>query len=79
MPNVPEREFLVHACQLDWHHARKVRETSFEAAAVAYLEHHHPYAPDEEGGMRVVVRDVSTGHEHSFRIDVETGDTAPLN
>ena len=48
-------------------------ETSFEAAAVAYIEH-HPYAADEDHEIRVVVREVSSGHEHCFKIDLETGE-----
>jgi hypothetical protein len=75
MANPATREFRVHACHIDSHHARLVKETSFEAAAVAYVEH-HPYAADEGHEIRVVVREVSSGHEHCFKIDLETGDTA---
>jgi hypothetical protein len=52
-----------------------VTETSFESAAVAYIEH-HPYAADEAHEIRVVVREVSSGHELCFKIDLETGETA---
>jgi hypothetical protein len=51
-----------------------VTATCFEAAAVAYIEH-HPYAADEDHEIRVVVREVSSGHEYCFIIDLETGDT----
>jgi hypothetical protein len=74
MPNAPAREFRVHACHIDSHYARHVMETSFEAAAVAYVEH-HPYAADEDHEIRVLVREVSSGHEHCFKIDLETGET----
>ena len=75
MPSVEEREFCVRACHIDSHHARLVKETSFEAAAVAYVEN-HPYAADEDHQIQVVVREVSSGHEHCFKVDLETGETA---
>ena len=76
MPNAAAaRDFQVRACHIDSHHARLVNETSFEAAAVAYVEH-HPYGPDEGHEIRVVVREVSSGHEQCFKIDLETGETA---
>ena len=75
MPDAATREFRVHACHIDSHHARHVTETSFEAAAVAYVEH-HPYAADEDHEISVVVREVASGHEHCFKIDLETGETA---
>jgi len=75
MPNAPAREFRVRACHIDTHHARLVKETSFEAAAVAYVEN-HPYAPDEDHEIRVVVQEVSSGHEHCFKVDLETSETA---
>jgi hypothetical protein len=74
MPNAPTREFRVHACHVDSHRAQLVNETSFEAAAVAYIEN-HPYDPDEDHEIRVLVREMSSGHEHCFRIDLETGET----
>ena len=76
MPTVPVREFRVHACHIDSHHARLVQETSFEAAAVAYVEN-HPYAPDDEHNISVIVREVTSGREHCFKIDLETRETAP--
>ena len=74
MPKAPPREFRVHASHIDRHHAQHVTEASFEAAAVAYLEHHH-FAPTEDHELRVVVHDIGSGHEHSFRIDLATGET----
>ena len=38
MPAAAIREFRVHARHIDRHHGHVVKETSFEAAAVAYLE-----------------------------------------
>jgi hypothetical protein len=68
--------FLVHARHLDAHHARTIKESSFEAAAVAYVEHLHELPGDAEP-ISVIVRDVENGHEHCFRIDLESGETAP--
>ena len=68
------RRFSVHARHVDAHHARILEETSFEAAAVAYAEEFGlPFADEYE--MSVVVRDVDNGHQHAFRIDLDTGDT----
>ena len=75
-PLTPEtRSFSVHAGHLDRHHARVVREPSFEAAAVAYAEDLHAVGADE--ALRIVVRDLENGHEHCFHIDLTTGETAP--
>jgi hypothetical protein len=72
------RQFSVHARHVDSHHARVLEETSFEAAAVAYVEDFHPPLT-EEHEISVVVREVGTGHEHCFRIDLESGETAPCD
>jgi hypothetical protein len=74
--SAPLRRFSVHARQVDRHHARIVEENSFEAAAVAYVEDFHP--PVEAGNeLSVIVRDLEDGHEHCFRIDLDTGETEP--
>ncbi len=70
------RQFSVRARHVDRHQARLLEERSFEAAAVAYVEDFHPSLTDEQA-ISVVVREVETGHEHCFRIDLETGDAAP--
>jgi hypothetical protein len=72
---MPDREFSVRARHVESHHARTVSERSFEAAAVAYVEDFHPAADD--GEISVIVRDVAKGHEHCFRIDLESGEAAP--
>ena len=72
------RRFRVHARHVDRHHARVVEETSFEAAAVAYLEDFDLPAPiGEDHEIRVIVHDVRTGHEHCFKVDLDSGDTSP--
>ena len=67
--------YSVHARHVDAHHARIVEERSFEAAAVAYVEDLHPVGDEPE--ISVIVREVDSGHEHCFRIDLESGETAP--
>ena len=69
------RQFRVHARHIDIHHARTLSEPSFEAAAVAYVEDFHPVGDEAE--ISVIVRDIASGHEHCFRIDLETGEAAP--
>ena len=68
------RTFRVHARHTDVHHARTLQEPSFEAAAVAYIEHLHD-VPAEGGDISVVVRELETGHEHSFRVNLDSGET----
>ena len=72
----PHRRFSVHARHVDRHHARVVEERSFEAAAVAYMED-FPLAAADEHEISLIVRDIGSGHEHCFRIDLDTGDAAP--
>ena len=70
------RQFSVHARHVDRQHSRLVDEGSFEAAAVAYVEDFHP--PVDDGSeISVIVREVTTGHQHCFRIDLESGETSP--
>ena len=72
------RRFSVHARHVDRHYARVVEESSFEAAAVAYIEHFSPVfsvEDDADQAISVVVRDLGSGHEHCFTIDLESGET----
>ena len=69
------RRFSVHARHIDAHHARVLEETSFEAAAVAYAEEFGLPLGDEHE-MSILVRDLDNGHQHSFRINLDTGDTS---
>jgi hypothetical protein len=68
------RPFRVHARHVDSHHARVLDEASFEAAAVAFVEDFHPPLT-EEHEISVIVRDLGSGHEHCFRIDLDTGES----
>ena len=71
-----KRQFSVHARHVDSHHARLLDEASFEAAAVAYVEDFHPPVGDDNE-VSVIVREIGTGREHCFRVDLESGGTAP--
>ncbi len=75
-PLTETRSFSVRARHVDAHHARTLEEPSFEAAAVAYVEDLHDYQGDADA-VSVIVRDLDTGHEHCFRIDLESGETSP--
>ena len=68
------RRFSVHARHVEAHHARVLEERSFEAAAVAYVEELHAIGDEHE--ISVIVRELDSGHEHCFRIDLESGETA---
>lgn len=68
------RHFSVHARHVDAHHARTLEERSFEAAAVAYVEDLHELGDAHE--ISVIVREVDSGHERCFRIDLDSGETS---
>ncbi len=74
-PTAETRSFRVNARHLDGHHARTVHEATFEAAAVAYAEDLHGAAGDSDE-VSLIVRDLETGHEHCFRVDLASGETA---
>ncbi len=68
------RRYSVHARHVHTHHARTLEELSFEAAAVAYVEDLHDLGDEHE--VSVIVREIDSGHEHCFRIDLDTGETS---
>ena len=70
------RTFRAHARNEGGDHAHGVDAESFEAAAVAFMEIWHPMV-DAEGQAAIVVRDTESGVEHCFRVDFESGETAP--
>jgi hypothetical protein len=71
------RRFSVHARHVDSHHARIIQETTFEAAAIAYVENYNLPMGTGLHELSVVVRELVTGHEHCFKIDLDSGETAP--
>ena len=72
----PEQSYVVHLRPEGGR--RVVSGTSFEDAALAYLEACHP-PPDAEGDVAVIVRDQASGCEQCFRIDVATGRSEPCD
>jgi len=70
------RAFSVRARHEHAHHPHLFTETSFEAAALAYVED-HPVAGGEGGEVSIVVTEMASGLQHCFRIDLETGESAP--
>jgi Family of unknown function (DUF5961) len=70
------RTFRVHARHVDAHHARTLKAPTFEAAAVAYVEDLHELPGDSEE-INVIVREVESGHEHSFKVYLESGKISP--
>lgn len=73
-----DRRFRVHLRRQAGEHARVIAGTSFEAAAVAFIEDHAP-APDSGSEIALHVLDLETGLEHCFRVDLETGGAAPCD
>ena len=75
MPKASDaRRFSVHARHIEAHHARVLEERSFEAAAVAYVEDFHAIGAEPE--ISVIVRELDSGQEHCFRVDLESGAAA---
>jgi hypothetical protein len=70
------RRFRVRTLHADDHHGYVVSETSFEAAAIAYLER-HPAVAGPKSDVGILVCELDSGHEHCFRVDLETGETVP--
>ena len=68
------RRFSVHARHVDAHNARVVNEATHAAAAVAYVETLGVLG-GEEPEVSIIVHDLDSGHEHCFRVDLETGET----
>ena len=55
---------------------RIFEEPGAEAAAAAFLE---DWGLSDDGGHEttVIVRELQTGREHCFRVDLESGETQP--
>ena len=70
--------YRVHPWDLDGSAVRVVEETSFEAAAVAYAEDFGSITSAQRD-LRILVRDLDSGHEHCFLVDLDTGETGPCN
>jgi hypothetical protein len=68
--------YRVHARSDDHRHGHSVEATSFEDAAVAFVElWHPPVGADNE--VSIIVQEAGSGVEHCFRIDLDSGEAAP--
>jgi len=72
-----QRRFSVHGVEEAPSRARLVEGANFEDAALHYLENQHVEAVDAE--ISLMVEDCVTGERQCFRIDLETGETAPCD
>lgn len=75
---MPARRFSVHVGGDVRRRARMVEGLSFEDAALQFVEDVHP-AADADGDAAVIVEDCETGEQQCFRIDLETGESAPCD
>lgn len=68
-----QRPFTVHPCEPVRDRSQPVEGVSFEDAALAFVEHHHPQA-NAEGEVSLIVEDCETGERQCFVVDVWSGD-----
>jgi hypothetical protein len=73
-----QRRFTVHGSEHAPSHGHPVEGVSFEDAALHYIEDCHPEA-DVDHEVELFVEDCETGERQCFRIDLETGETAPCD
>ena len=73
-----QRRFCVQGVAATAQRARLVEGVSFEDAALHFVEDHSP-APDDGDEVSLYVEDVETGERLCFRIDLESGETAPCD
>ena len=73
-----QRRFSVHGVDEAPSRGHMVEGVSFEDAALHYVEDCHP-AADAEDEVALFVEDCETGERQCFRIDLETGETAPCD
>jgi Family of unknown function (DUF5961) len=64
------RSYRVHLRDIEGSAVRILQEASFEAAAVAYAEDFE-HAGHDGQALKIVVRDLETGHEHCFLVDLD--------
>jgi hypothetical protein len=77
-PETLQRRFSVHGLAEAPNHGHIIEGRSFEDAALHYLEQQHP-AADADDEVSLYVEDCETGERQCFRIDLETGETAPCD
>ncbi len=70
-----QRRFSVHGADEAPSRAHMIEGVSFEDAALHFVEDRHPQGDGDE--VSLLVEDCETGERQCFRIDLETGETAP--
>lgn len=73
-----QRRFSVHGVADAPGRSQMIEGLSFEDAALHFIEDHHPQA-DADDEISLFVEDCETGERQCFRIDLQTGDTAPCD
>lgn len=71
-----DRAFSVHGLDAAPSRSQRVDAASFEDAALSFVETHHL---DHDAEVSLMVEDCETGERQCFRIDLETGETAPCD
>lgn len=79
MPTTPasQRPFSVHGLDDTPSRSARVSAQTFEGAALAFAEAHHPQHDGDD--VSLMVEDCETGERQCFRIDLATGETAPCD
>jgi hypothetical protein len=75
-PATADRAFSVHGVDDAPSRGQRVAAPNFEEAALSFLETHHP---PEFAEVSLMVEDCETGERQCFRIDLESGATAPCD
>jgi len=73
-----QRRFSVHGVAEAPERSHLLEGLSFEDAALHFIEDHHP-AADADDEVSLLVEDCATGERQCFRVDLETGETAPCD
>lgn len=73
-----QRRFSVHSVDEAPSRGHLVEGVSFEDAALHFFEDCHPAATADDA-VQLLVEDCETGERQCFRIDLETGETAPCD
>ena len=71
-----KRAFSVHGVDEAPSRGQRVEAASFEAAALVFVEAHHLEALPE---VSLMVEDRETGRRQCFRVDLQSGETAPCD
>lgn len=73
-----QRRFAVHGVEEAPGRAHLVDGTSFEDAALQFVEDVHPAATADDE-VSLIVEDCDTGERQCFRVDLASGETAPCD